>query len=264
MNNLPHPEPDLAALVRELHDEPDPAHTMRRVADGALDLIAACVSASVSTADRGTLLRCAASTDDTAAAGDALQAELEEGPCVAATWEQPYTLANDLTTEARWPRWAPRVVEALGIRSMLCVRLYTNSDRIGALNLYADTTHAFDQDDIDAVTALAAHSSVAIATATQSEHLQTALSTRTTIAQAVGLLMERHGVTSDMAFRLLARHSSHQNRKLRVIAEELVTKHNHESLASQLVRDTIRPERTSPKPGSRKRPRIDIPDGSAS
>jgi len=58
--------------------------------------------------------------------------------------------------------------------------------------------------------------------AAQVEHLQRALATRTVIGQAAGILIERHKVTADDAFRMLVTASSLTNRKLRDIARGLV------------------------------------------
>ena len=45
---------------------------------------------------------------------------------------------------------------------------------------------------------------------------------RSVIEQGKGILIERHKVTADQAFRLLAEASMRSNRKLRDIAENLV------------------------------------------
>ena len=47
------------------------------------------------------------------------------------------------------------------------------------------------------------------------DNLQAALETRAVIDQAKGILMERHKLTADQAFQLLARISMTTNRKLR-------------------------------------------------
>jgi len=44
----------------------------------------------------------------------------------------------------------------------------------------------------------------------------------TAVEQAKGVLMERHKLTAELAFRLLAEASMHANRKLRDVAEHLV------------------------------------------
>jgi AmiR/NasT family two-component response regulator len=54
------------------------------------------------------------------------------------------------------------------------------------------------------------------------DNLQVALDSRAVIDQAKGILMERHKLTADQAFQVLARLSMQGNRKLRDIAEVLV------------------------------------------
>jgi AmiR/NasT family two-component response regulator len=54
------------------------------------------------------------------------------------------------------------------------------------------------------------------------DNLQTALESRAVIDQAKGILMERHKLTADQSFQLLARASMNSNRKLRDVADHLV------------------------------------------
>jgi len=55
-------------------------------------------------------------------------------------------------------------------------------------------------------------------------NLELALEHRTVIGQATGIVMERYGIDAAAAFSVLARISSHTNRKIYVIAGELVEK----------------------------------------
>jgi AmiR/NasT family two-component response regulator len=55
------------------------------------------------------------------------------------------------------------------------------------------------------------------------DNLQTALESRAVIDQAKGILMERHKLTADQAFQALVQASMHTNRKVRDIADHLVT-----------------------------------------
>jgi AmiR/NasT family two-component response regulator len=56
-----------------------------------------------------------------------------------------------------------------------------------------------------------------------------ALLTRKVIGQAIGILMERHGIDEDGAFGYLTRVSSHSNIKLRTVAQEIVDLRNDQS-----------------------------------
>jgi AmiR/NasT family two-component response regulator len=61
-------------------------------------------------------------------------------------------------------------------------------------------------------------------------HLVTALEHRTVIGQATGIVMERYGLDPQAAFAVLLRISSHRNRKVYEIAEELVDQGHTEGL----------------------------------
>jgi hypothetical protein len=54
-----------------------------------------------------------------------------------AIWDQETVHSPNLATEQRWPRWAPQVVDELGVASMLSFQLYTRepgpSDRVATL-----------------------------------------------------------------------------------------------------------------------------------
>ena len=67
------------------------------------------------------------------------------------------------------------------------------------------------------------HAAVAMAGAQKHDQMVSGLATRDLIGQAKGILMERYQVDSQRAFALLVRTSQHTNRKLRDIADELVT-----------------------------------------
>ena len=105
---------------------------------------------------------------------------------------------------------------------MLCFRLFTAADTLGALNLYSRRAGAFTEDDAIDGLALAAHVAVALVSATEIEGLNAAAVNRTVIGQAQGILMERYDIDSERAFSLLRRVSQDSNQRLRWIAAELV------------------------------------------
>ena len=163
-----------------------------------------------------------AATGDGAKRVDAIEVELKEGPCWDAIKETQTVYIPDLTDAPRWPTWAPRVVEETGFKSVLAFQLFTDEDNVGALNLFSRTTDGFGPEDHDYGLALSAHISVAVAAAQHIETLSVALDTRSTIARAQGILMERFSLEESAAFAVLVRLSSHLNRKVRDIAAEIV------------------------------------------
>ena len=114
------------------------------------------------------------------------------------------------------------VAKELGVASIVSYRLYTTEDTLGAMNLYSTDPDAFDADDVNNGQALAAHVGVALAASQNAEHLEMAISNRTLIGRAEGILMERFDVSPDQAFAVLRRVSQHRNVKLNRVAEELV------------------------------------------
>lgn len=153
---------------------------------------------------------------------DELQFQMKEGPCFDALRTHETVRSRDLATDARWPTWGPRVARETGVVSVVSYRLFTTEDTLGALNLYSRKHDAFDTDDIYNGQALAAHVAVALAASQNAENLELAISSRTVIGQAEGILMERFGITPEQAFAVLRRVSQRRNVKLNRVADELV------------------------------------------
>ena len=220
--SLPYLTEELAAAARDLSAE-DVEQTLEKSVALCVDLIEGCDAAAVSLVRRGESIETPSSTDPRVLRGDELQYELQQGPCMDAVWHHDIVISTDLATDDRWPQWAPQVVEELGVRSMMCLQLFTDASTLGALNMYSWRPDAFSvRGDRDEGLALGAHVAVALAAAQQVEGLNTALISRTVIGQAEGILMERFGINADQAFQVLRRVSSHSNTKLLRVAVELV------------------------------------------
>lgn len=212
----------MAAAARELQDQHDPASTVKSAVELLVRNVAGCDAASISLVYGKRRVETPAASDDLAAVGDRLQQELSEGPALDTLWDEETVYVPDLAAETRWPHWGPRLAEATGARSVLTFRLFTIKDLIGALSMYSTRHHAFTAEDKAEGLALAAHIAVAVVAAQKLDQYETALDSRTIIAQACGLVMERYGIDAVRAFALLTRVSSTENVKLRDIAAELV------------------------------------------
>jgi len=153
---------------------------------------------------------------------DELQFALKEGPCFDALRKHEIVLSRNLATDERFPTWGPRVAKEIGVASIVSFRLFTGQDTLGAMNLYSRTLDAFDTEDVYNGAALAAHVSVALAEAQNVTNLETAISGRTAIGRAEGILMERFDLSPAEAFAVLRRVSQDRNVKLNRVAEELV------------------------------------------
>lgn len=212
----------LASAARSLQRETGSQHTLERVVALAVDLVDGCQHSGISLNTAGRIDSPAVSSDVVRRV-DALQYEFKQGPCLDAIRRQEVVYSGDLAHDARWPRWGPRTAQETGIRSMMCFRLFTDRDVVGALNLYSDRRQSFIDEDREIGTALAAHSAMAVVASQKIENLQVALDSRTEIGQAVGIIMERFDLGADQAFSVLSRLSQDLNRKLRAVAHEVVT-----------------------------------------
>jgi len=212
----------MAAAAREMQDQHDPVSTVQSAVELAVQNVGGCDAASVSIIYGKKSVDTPAATDDMAVIGDQLQYELNEGPCLDAIWEEETVYVPDLASDPRWLNWGPRTVQVTGARSSFSVRLFTVQDTLGALNMYSSTTAGFNAEDKAEGLALAAHIAVAVAAARNIEQLEVAMDSRTLIAQACGMVMERFDIDAVRAFAVLTRLSSNQNVKLREVAAEMV------------------------------------------
>lgn len=195
--------------------------TLDRVVSVATELIEACDLVGISVVHPDGI-------DTPAASGEALrrvdelQFQLKEGPCYDALRTHTTVCSPDLAADGRWPRWGPLVASETGMVSIVSYRLFTTGDTLGAMNLYARKADAFDADDIYDGEALAAHVAVALAGSENVEHLERAITNRTVIGRAEGILMERFDIPPAQAFAVLRRVSQRRNVRLNRVAEDLV------------------------------------------
>ena len=161
---------------------------------------------------------------------DQVQYELGSGPCMQAATTGDLVEVVDAGTDRRWPGY-PEVAAARGSRSSLSVPLPVSGESAGALNLYGEHAGAFTDPDVrrsathvgdTTAVGLAALLDLARAAALAG-NLEAAMASRETIEQAKGILMERRKVSANAAFQLLRTASQHSNRKLRDVADHLVT-----------------------------------------
>jgi len=172
-----------------------------------------------------------ASTGPLATDLDETQYDEGQGPCLHAARTGELTEIPDTRADDRWPDYTRRAVEHGNLSSLSVPLSIDEEDQVtGALNIYARRPDAFDEASRSVATRFAPYAAVAAGNlyAYQSardvaDHLQTALESRAVIDQAKGILMERRKLTADQAFQTLAQVSMKTNRKVRDIADYLVT-----------------------------------------
>ena len=176
---------------------------------------------------RGEQATTAAFTGDLAAQLDEAQHRRGYGPCLDAALGGHAVEIADGRTEGRWPDYMPAFL-AHGALSALAVPVPAAQLTAG-LNVYAPAADVFTDEDRKALVQFAAYAGAVLTNmdALQdarelAENLQKAIEFRSVIEQAKGILIERHKLTVDQAFRVLADASMNGNRKLRDVAEHLV------------------------------------------
>ncbi|ALG15013.1 histidine kinase [Kibdelosporangium phytohabitans] len=209
---------------------------LRHIVTAAMVLIPAADLASIT-------LRSPDGRFSTPARSDSIATELDEaqyrdgkGPCVeAARPDGPaYAVSEDLAGERRWPLFA-KVALHHGLLSVMAIDLMPAGHPApsgGAVNVYSRRRRGLTEHDRHMALLLSTHASLALAHTFAVEqgkaehaHLRTAIESRDVIGQAKGILMARHGLTSDEAFDLLRRTSQHLNVKLADVAATFTERH---------------------------------------
>lgn len=159
---------------------------------------------------------------------DDIQYGLGEGPCIAAAATGHTMRSGSLGAEARWPRFGPRVGR-LGVHSVLSLPLKIGDDVIGAMNVYARSKEAFDDEAVRlgeiyaAPAAVTAQNANALAAAVRlAQNLENALHSRSEIDHAIGIVISRTGCSRDEAFDRLRSISQKEGRRVRDVATALI------------------------------------------
>ncbi len=216
----------LAAAARTMHHTSTLDDTLQVIVEVARESVPGFDEVGISTLRRHGKVQTRAATGDLVHTLDALQYELDEGPCVDTLHDAAIVVAPHIRHDQRWPRYVPPAVEA-GLRSQLAVKLYlADAGTLGGLNLYSTSSDEVDPDASGIAELFAAHAAIAVGSAQERQNLNEALHSRKIIGQAVGILMERYGMNEDRAFAFLVRASSHGNIKRRDVAQGIVDKRN--------------------------------------
>ena len=196
------------------------AELARRAIPGAAEVSVTLVSDTDATT--------AAFSGHNAAELDETQYDAGRGPCLEAAISGEPVEVHDFAAETRWPELTA-AAEKRGLHSSLSMPIPVQVQLQGAVNIYADEPHAFDDDAREMARTFASYAAVAIAnmhlyenTRALAANLQKAMEYRAVIEQAKGILMSQRRITATEAFELLSAASQRSNRKLRDIAAAIV------------------------------------------
>jgi transcriptional regulator with GAF, ATPase, and Fis domain len=169
------------------------------------------------------------SSDATAAQLDETQYRHDEGPCLETMRTNKIIEVTDAATETRWTGYITPATDQ-GLGASLSTPITASGVTIGVMNLYATTPHTFTSEERARAQAYADQAAAAIAVATRLAHhsqltddLRSAMASRTTIDQALGILMGELRCNADDAFAVLCKLSQDTNTKLRDVAATVIT-----------------------------------------
>ncbi|MCU1488610.1 MAG: hypothetical protein JWM85_15 [Acidimicrobiaceae bacterium] len=217
----------VAALAQFFIGEGTLGDTLTKVSDLACDALSADMAGITMLADG--VPATAVFTDTTAPEIDAEQYRSGVGPCIDAWCRQVVNRIDDTTADQRWSRFCASAADH-GVRSTLSLPLVAKGEGIGALNLYSKQVANFAKHDTGQAQTWASAAATLLANVSAyqdsrelTENLRQALTSRSKIDQAVGIVMSAGGRDADEAFQVLVRASQRENRKLREIAADIVS-----------------------------------------
>jgi transcriptional regulator with GAF, ATPase, and Fis domain len=232
---------DLADTLVSVYDVAD---LMQRLVDHAVRLLAASEAGLLLSDQRGGL-QVMASTAERANLLELFQVQSSEGPCLECyRTGQPVVVDQLADHVGRWPAFAP-VALRLGYEAVHTFPMRLRNDTIGALNLFSTMPGALPDDDPHVAQALADVATIGLLqeraiseSGVVVSQLEGALSSRVVIEQAKGILAEQGNLDMDQAFQRLREQARTSNRRLAVVAGEVI------AAASGAPGNARRPEST--------------------
>ncbi len=231
-SGVPQPEPDnpagnassiarsFAEMARVMLVPGSLARTRDQIVQQAV-LALDCEHAALLALGSGRRVRVLATTSDVISELVTLERRTREGPGLQVLLGGGTVRVDDLGSDERWPRFGD-VAAKLGLRSMLGCELSTDRRRLGALCLYGERPATFPAEAEELAAVYAAHASLVLDSVRVESELTEAVESRQVIGQAVGILVERHRITTDQAFDMLVRASKNRNIKIRDLADLLI------------------------------------------
>jgi len=219
----------MSEAAAAINSRPDASTTLVEIVMQARRCLPEFEHVSIARICQAQTLETLAATTDLARAFDAVQSDSHEGPSVAVTTDDEVVVVPRAQDEKRWPTYISKAV-GLGLLSQLGVRLRSDRNGVICLNLHSTTHEDIDAGSTGVAEHFAVHAGIALGHVQAEEQLHTAIGTRTIIGTAIGILMERYQLTQATAFDHLVRLSSSENRKVRLVASDLVAEAEHGTL----------------------------------
>ncbi|WP_290056852.1 ANTAR domain-containing response regulator [Amycolatopsis solani] len=219
----------LEALSAALRDEDDFRVVVQHVCRQVAQAVPGVDETSV-TLSQGGRARTTASTSERVTSLDEDQYRLDDGPCLEAMRSGKLVRTTVADAAERWPDFTRGAQEA-GFGSFLAAPLVADEVYSGAINCYGEQDDGFAEVDAQvlelytsAVEAVLRVYHRYVEARDTADHLRTALTSRSVIDQAKGMLMAIRQIDAEAAFALLVEQSQQENVKLREVAERFVAR----------------------------------------
>lgn len=217
---------DLSDVLDEYEDL---ATVLEHVVEGAVRIVPGADMAGVTLVSDESA-KTVAATHPRVREVDQVQYANDGGPCLTASRDGRSVVVDVDQVRSRWPALETSAAD-LGIKSFIALPLML-SDRIhGSFNLYSSDPRGFQSLD---ESLLELFTTAAVTALQQAErhrralasirNLQTALTSRAEIDQAIGVVMALHGLSAAEAFDRLVSTSQDTNVKVRTVARQLLDK----------------------------------------
>lgn len=224
---------DLADTLVDDFDVIDFLHTLATRCVELLDASAA----GIMLADQRGGLAVTASSSEEVRLLELYELQNNEGPCLDCFRSgQPVLPVSLPSMRESWPVFTERMRQ-LGFQSAQAVPMRLRAETIGALNIFRSGSGPLPDSDLRLAQAMADVATVGLlqeraiaereVLATQ---LQAALTSRVQLEQAKGVLAERAGLEMDQAFRVMRDYARSHNRRLSVVAAEIIDGSIHDLL----------------------------------
>ena len=112
---------------------------------------------------------------------DSLQYDLNERPRVSSVQEEPVVVVERAERDHRWPTYVHAPSSQGRLRAQLALRLYTDQQTLGGLNLYSTESETISADAVQMAELFATHAALALDHARYDHQLNEALASRKAI-----------------------------------------------------------------------------------
>ncbi|HWC40288.1 MAG TPA: GAF and ANTAR domain-containing protein [Acidimicrobiales bacterium] len=201
-----------------------------QIIGASVDALAHCDGAGLTLAVDGSPVKSVA-TDARVVDLDAFQFDTSEGPCVTSLLRGTPQEIPSMRTDDRWPQFTRRAIDG-GISSCLAWPLVVQGAVVGVINLYSFSDDGFAEPGRGDAARFAEQAAYVAANAYElaarnddAARLSSRLGGDDVVAQAVGVLRQRHGISEAEARVTLADEASRRAVDVEEVAHGIVSRH---------------------------------------